>query len=71
MDEIATGTKPLVYGSIRDALTIVDLLGLTVEFVPTVFGSNQRPTGQRGFFAYYYNTSVVRTPEAVRTLLMA
>jgi HK97 family phage major capsid protein len=26
--------------------------GMTVELVPHLFGSSQRPTGQRGFFAY-------------------
>jgi HK97 family phage major capsid protein len=33
---------------------IADRLGMTVEFIPHLFGAaNQRPTGQRGWYAYY------------------
>jgi HK97 family phage major capsid protein len=32
---------------------IADRVGMTVEFVPQLFGSNGRPTGQRGWFAHY------------------
>jgi HK97 family phage major capsid protein len=30
---------------------IADRLGMTVEFVPQIFGANGRPTGQKGWFA--------------------
>ncbi|WP_322769663.1 phage major capsid protein [Frankia sp. Cr1] len=32
---------------------IADRLGMTIEFISHLFGSNRRPTGQRGFYAYY------------------
>lgn len=32
---------------------IVDRIGLSIELVPHVMGSNQRPTGQRGFYAWF------------------
>lgn len=32
---------------------IADRVGMTVDFIPHLFGSNQRPTGQSGWFAYY------------------
>lgn len=41
-----------VLGDPRD-YTIVDRVGLTVEYVPHVFGPNRRPTGQRGWYCYW------------------
>ena len=33
---------------------IADRIGMTIEFIPHLFGTtNGRPTGQRGWFAYY------------------
>lgn len=32
---------------------ITDRLGMVVESIPHVFGAGGRPTGQRGFYAYY------------------
>lgn len=43
LDEVATGAKPLAYGSVQDALTIIDVVGMAVELVPHVFG----PTSAR------------------------
>ena len=31
---------------------IADRIGMTVEFIPHLFGANRRPTGQRGWYAY-------------------
>lgn len=42
----------IVYGDFRNYV-IVDRLGLTVEYIPHIFGSNRRPTGTRGWFAYW------------------
>jgi HK97 family phage major capsid protein len=37
-----------------DNYVIADRLGMTVEFIPHLFAAaNQRPTGQRGWYAYY------------------
>ena len=32
---------------------IADRVGMQVEFVPHLFGNSNRPTGQRGWYAYY------------------
>lgn len=32
---------------------IADRVGMTVDFIPHLFGANRRPTGQSGWFAYY------------------
>jgi HK97 family phage major capsid protein len=43
----------LVYGDFQHYV-ITDRIGLTVEFIPHLFHtSNNRPSGQRGWFAYY------------------
>jgi HK97 family phage major capsid protein len=41
----------LVFGDFQNYV-IADRIGTTVEFIPHLFGSNQRPTGQRGWYAY-------------------
>lgn len=35
-----------------DNYVIADRIGMTVEFVPHLFGANRRPTNQRGWLAY-------------------
>jgi HK97 family phage major capsid protein len=32
---------------------IADRIGMTVDFIPHLFGANRRPTGQSGWFAFY------------------
>lgn len=51
---IGTGTDSVaVLGDFRKYL-IVDRVGLAVEFIPHLFGAtNARPTGQRGWYAYW------------------
>ncbi|MFF4847998.1 phage major capsid protein [Streptomyces sp. NPDC001194] len=41
-----------VYGDWSNYV-IADRVGVTVEFIPHLVGSNRRPTGQRGWYAYY------------------
>lgn len=42
---------------------IIDRVGMSVDLVPHLFGTaNNFPTGQRGFYAYWRNTSKVLTP---------
>jgi HK97 family phage major capsid protein len=43
----------LINGSIAEAYTIVERLGLTLVTDSMVLGANRRPTGQAGFFAYW------------------
>ncbi|MFD8532079.1 phage major capsid protein [Streptosporangium canum] len=47
---------------------IVDRIGTTVEFIPHLFGSNGRPKGQRGWYAYKRTGSDVLVPDAFRLL---
>jgi HK97 family phage major capsid protein len=48
-----TGTNHLmVYGDFSNYV-IADRVGMTVEFIPHLVGANRRPTGQRGWYAYY------------------
>lgn len=60
--------KVLAYGDIGSAYRIVDRLGLTVEPVAHVFGENQRPTGQRGLFAWFRVGAKVVIGDAVQVL---
>lgn len=32
---------------------IADRIGTTIEYIPHLFGANRRPTGQRGWYAYF------------------
>lgn len=48
---------------------IVDRIGMQIELIPHVMGANNRPTGQRGIFAYWFNGSVVLVPNAFRKLV--
>ncbi len=61
------GEQPLVVGDFRHFL-IVDRVGMTIEVVPHLMGENRRPTGMRGFFAYWRNASTVLIANAFRTL---
>ena len=36
-----------------DNYVIADRVGMSIEFIPHLFGGNRRPTGQRGWYAYY------------------
>lgn len=67
-DTPATGGKFLVFGDFS-RYKIVDRVGLTVEVIPHLFGSNQRPTGQRGIYAYWRNGAKVLDANAFRSLL--
>ncbi|MEU8264470.1 phage major capsid protein [Micromonospora sp. NPDC048999] len=58
----------LVFGDFGEYL-IVDRVGMSVELVPHIFGSARRmPTGQRGIYARWRNSSKILVPEAFRVL---
>lgn len=63
-----TGTKLGLFGDFRAGYTIIDRIGLTAELIPHLFGAAQRPTGQRGLFAYWRTGAKVVVPEAIRYL---
>ncbi|WP_426568098.1 phage major capsid protein [Streptomyces canus] len=55
MDGVVNATQDnylAVYGDFSNYV-IADRVGMTVEFIPHLVGSNRRPTGQRGWYAYY------------------
>lgn len=67
-NDATTGNKFLVVGDFS-RYVIVDRIGLTVEVIPHLFGSNQRPTGQRGIYAYWRNGAKVVDANAFRSML--
>lgn len=66
-ETITNATKIALYGDFSRYL-IVDRVGLTIEVIPHLFGSNQRPTGQRGIYAYWRNGAKVIDANAFRAL---
>lgn len=67
MPKSPTG-RYLVLGDFRQFL-IVDRIGMSVELVPHLFGANNRfPTGQRGIYARWRNTTKILVPNAFRVL---
>lgn len=67
-DSPATGSKFLIFGDFNRYL-IADRVGMTVEAIPHLFGANQRPTGQRGIYAYWRNGAKVIDANAFRALI--
>jgi HK97 family phage major capsid protein len=64
----ATGVKFLVLGDFS-RYVIVDRVGLDVEVIQHLVGTNHRPTGQRGLYAYFRNGAKVVDVNAFRVLL--
>lgn len=63
-----SGANIMTAGDFNQFL-IVDRVGLSVEYVPHLFGTaSGYPTGQRGLYAYWRNTSKVLAVEAFETL---
>lgn len=66
---LTTGSKILAMGD-PQRFVIVDRIGLEVEFIPHLFDTtNNRPTGQRGLYAYWRNGSKVVDANAFRVLV--
>lgn len=64
---LSIGDRYLLLGDFRNFL-IVDRVGMTVDVIPHLFGSNRRPTGQRGLYAFWRNNSKVLVDNAFRVL---
>ncbi|QDH47610.1 major head protein [Gordonia phage Madeline] len=60
----------LVFGDLSNYV-IADRIGMTVEFIPHLFGNNNRPTGQRGWYAYTRMGADVVNPKGIRVLNVA
>ena len=56
---------PVIYGDLSQ-FVLVDRIGSTVEIVSHLFGSNRRPTGQRGALLRFRTGSAVVVPQAFR-----
>jgi HK97 family phage major capsid protein len=71
MDGVINATQEnymAVFGDF-DNFVIADRIGMTVEFIPHLFSTtNNRPTGQRGWYAYYRTGSGVVNTGAFRML---
>jgi HK97 family phage major capsid protein len=72
MSSSITTTSPkqqiLVYGDLSQYV-ITDRIGMAVEFIPHLFSkNNNRPTGSRGWFAYYRTGGDLVNPTGVRVL---
>ena len=69
-DPAGTGTQPLlVVGDFKGYL-VAQRAGMTVEFIPQLFDvTNNRPTGQRGWFAWARVGPGVVNPQAFRLLV--
>lgn len=65
---LTTGNKIMIAGDFSQFL-IVDRIGMTVELVPHLLGSNRRPVGQRGVYAVWMNNSKVLVPGAFEVLV--
>ena len=67
---LTSGTAIFALGDFKRSVVIADRLGLTLEVIPHLFGSSRRPTGERGIFAHWQNTSKVIIPEGIRVLTL-
>ncbi|MFF2009167.1 phage major capsid protein [Streptomyces sp. NPDC058195] len=59
-EAMASGFDPATAGDNRIAIygdfqnyVIADRIGMSIEFLPHLVGANRRPTGQRGWYAWY------------------
>lgn len=65
---VTTGSKIAVIGDFKYYL-IADRIGLSVELIPHMFATaNNRPSGQRGLYAYWRNGAGVLATNAFRVL---
>jgi HK97 family phage major capsid protein/HK97 family phage prohead protease len=66
---LTTGQKILLFGDFSQFL-IVDRVGMSVELVPHLFHTaNNLPTGQRGIFAIWRNSSKILVDAAFKLLV--
>ncbi len=65
---LTTGKKILVIGDWR-YFVIVERVGMDIEILPQLLGSNRRPTGQRGLYAFWRNSSDALSASAFQVLV--
>ena len=71
LDASLTGGSQLAVLGDFEQFLIVDRVGLSVEIVQHLMGTSRRPTGQRGFYAFWRNTTKVLAANAFRVLVVA
>lgn len=68
---VSGSTDPvLILGDFGNGYKIVDRIGLSIMYNPLVVGSNQRPTGQAGWFGFWRVGGDVLTSSAFKTLVL-
>jgi HK97 family phage major capsid protein len=68
---VASGNMIGIYGDLSQ-FVITDRIGMAVEFIPHLFSKNDnRPTGTRGWFAYYRTGSDLVNATGVKVLKVA
>lgn len=65
---IGAGNDYLLLAGDFQQFVIVDRIGMTVQYIPAVFGANRRPTGEVGWFCVWRTGSDVVIPDAFRLL---
>jgi HK97 family phage major capsid protein/HK97 family phage prohead protease len=66
---LTSGKKLLILGDFKQFI-IVDRVGMSIELVPHVFGGTSNyPTGQRGIYALWRNSSLCLTANAFRMMV--
>ncbi|MFE7100473.1 phage major capsid protein [Streptomyces erythrochromogenes] len=69
-DPAGTGTQPLLVVGDFKGYVVAQRAGMSVEFIPQLFDvTNNRPTGQRGWFAWARIGAGVVDPNAFRLLV--
>lgn len=69
MTTAATSNASIVTIGDFSMYLIVDKIGLNVEVIPHLFATaNNRPSGQRGLYAYFRNSAIVLDQVAFKTL---
>jgi HK97 family phage major capsid protein len=64
---VGNGTNILLVGDFTNYY-ILDRIGFSIQYVPTVIGANQRPTGQAGWMGYWRVGAEVANAAAFRLL---
>lgn len=77
MDTATTsGKKILVFGDFKTGFLIVDRVGMNMELVPQLFQQATAgtgvgmPTGQRGYYCWWRNNSMIRAAAALKMLVV-
>lgn len=65
---LTTGNEIAVLGDFRYYL-IAERIGMSIDLIPHLFGANQRPTGQKGLYAFWRNGAKVLAAGAFRKLV--